>query len=343
MASRSSGSLPRYIAQRVLLVIPMVWILLTLVFLLMRVAPGDPVSATLGGQLSQDALEQRRAALGLDKPLLTQYLEYLGGVIQLDFGQTITDNRPIMDIVKENGGATLTLTVAALVIALGIGIPLGLLAGRYRDTTADVGIRLFGIVTYAAPVFFTGILAQLLVARYGGDWPTSGMSSPITEFTVQPQTHILLIDAMLQGQWGSVLEILQYLTLPALTLGLLICGIFVRLTRVNVLQTLQSDYVEAARARGVRESKVVRSHAFRNALVPVVTVIGLQVALLLAGAVLTEKTFTWPGIGSELIEYIEDRDYAAVQGIITLFAIVVVLVSMLIDIINALIDPRVRY
>jgi peptide/nickel transport system permease protein len=206
-----------------------------------------------------------------------------------------------------------------------------------------VGIRLFGIVTYAAPVFFTGILAQLLVARYGGDWPTSGMSSPITEFTVQPQTHILLIDAMLQGQWGSVLEILQYLTLPALTLGLLICGIFVRLTRVNVLQTLQSDYVEAARARGVRESKVVRSHAFRNALVPVVTVIGLQVALLLAGAVLTEKTFTWPGIGSELIEYIEDRDYAAVQGIITLFAIVVVLVSMLIDIINALIDPRVRY
>jgi peptide/nickel transport system permease protein len=314
-----------------------------LVFLLMRVAPGDPVSATLGGQLSQDALEQRRAALGLDKPLLTQYLEYLGGVIQLDFGQTITDNRPIMDIVKENGGATLTLTVAALVIALGIGIPLGLLAGRYRDTTSDVGIRLFGIVTYAAPVFFTGILAQLLVARYGGDWPTSGMSSPITEFTVQPQTHILLIDAMLQGQWGSVLEILQYLTLPALTLGLLICGIFVRLTRVNVLQTLQSDYVEAARARGVRESKVVRSHAFRNALVPVVTVIGLQVALLLAGAVLTEKTFTWPGIGSELIEYIEDRDYAAVQGIITLFAIVVVLVSMLIDIINALIDPRVRY
>jgi peptide/nickel transport system permease protein len=342
MASRS-GSLPRYIVQRLLLIIPMVWILLTLVFLLMRVAPGDPIAATVGGQLSEEAQDQRRAALGLDRPMLTQYLEYLGGVVRLDLGQTITDNRPILDIVKENGGATLTLTVAALVIALVIGIPLGLLAGRYRDTLSDVVIRLFGVVTYAAPVFFTGILAQLLVAEYGGDWPTGGASSPITEFTVESRTNILLLDAMLMGEWSAVLEILQYLVLPALTLGLLICGIFIRLTRVNVLQTLQSDYVEAARARGVRESKVVRSHAFRNALVPVVTIIGLQVALLLAGAVLTEKTFTWPGIGSELIEYIELRDYAAVQGIITLFAIVVVLVSLLIDILTALIDPRVRY
>ena len=341
--SRSSGSLPRYILQRVLLVIPMVWILLTLVFLLMRVAPGDPIAATLGGQLTQEALDQRRAALGLDRPLLQQYLDYLGGVLRLDLGQTITDNRPILDIVKENGGATLTLSVSALVVALGLGIPFGLLAGRFRDSASDVVIRLFGIITYAAPVFFTGILAQLLVAEYGGDWPTGGMSSPITEFTVQPQTNILLIDAMLQGQWGSVVEILQYLVLPALTLGLLICGIFIRLTRVNVLQTLQSDYVEAARARGVPERKVVRSHAFRNALVPVVTVIGLQVALLLSGAVLTEKTFTWPGIGSELIDYIELRDYAAVQGIITLFALVVVVVSLVIDIVNAMIDPRVRY
>jgi peptide/nickel transport system permease protein len=342
MASRS-GSLPRYILQRVLLIIPMVWILLTMVFLLMRVAPGDPVSAVLGARLSEEALDERRAALGLDRPLLTQYLEYLGGVVRLDLGETISDNRTIVDIVVENGGATLTLTLAALVIALGIGIPAGLLAGRYRDTAGDVVIRLFGILTYAAPVFFTGILVQLAAANYGGDWPTSSASSPITEFTVETRTHVLLVDAMLMGDTTAVLDVLQHLLLPALTLGLLICGIFIRLTRVNVLQTLQGDYVEAARARGVKESKVVRSHAFRNALVPVVTVIGLQVALLLAGAVLTEKTFNWPGIGNELIEYIELRDYAAVQGIITVFALVVVLVSLLIDIVTALVDPRVRY
>jgi peptide/nickel transport system permease protein len=338
-----SGSLPRYILQRLLLMIPMVWILLTLVFLLMRVAPGDPIAATLGGQLSPEAQAERRAALGLDRPLLTQYFDYLGGVVQLDLGETITDNRPILDIVQENGGATLTLTVAALLVALLVGLPLGLLAGRFRDSGSDVVIRMFGIVTYAAPVFFTGMLVQLAVVAYGGDWPTGGASSPITEFTVQPRTNIMLVDAILMGDGAAVLDILQYLLLPATVLGLYICGIFIRLTRVNVLQTLQGDYVEAARARGIRESKVVRSHAFRNALVPVVTVIGLQVALLLSGAVLTEKTFTWPGIGNELIEYIELRDYAAVQGIMTLFAIVVVLVSVAIDIINAMIDPRVRY
>lgn len=288
-------------------------------------------------------MDERRAALGLDRPLLTQYLEYLGGVLRLDLGQTISDNRPITSIVVENGGATLTLSVAALVLALGVGIPAGLLAGRYRDTAADVVIRIFGILTYATPVFFTGILVQLAVATYGGDWPTGGASSPITEFTVQTRTHILLLDAMLMGDWNAVLDVLQYLVLPAATLALLICGIFIRLTRVNVLQTLQGDYVEAARARGVKESKVVRSHAFRNAMVPVVTVVGLQIALLLSGAVLTEKTFTWPGLGNELIEYILLRDYAAVQGIITVFALVVVVVSLLIDIITALVDPRVRF
>jgi peptide/nickel transport system permease protein len=342
MASRS-GSLPRYILQRVLLIIPMVWILLTMVFLLMRVAPGDPVSASLGGRLSEAAMDERRAQLGLDRPLITQYLDYLGGIIRGDLGTTISDHRPITNIVVENGGATLTLTVAALVISLAVGIPLGLLAGRFRDTSADVGIRVFGILTYAAPVFFTGILVQLAVANYGGSWPTGGQSSPITEFEVVPRTHILLVDALLMGDWGAVTEILQYLVLPAFTLALLICGIFIRLTRVNVLQTLQGDYVEAARARGVKESKVVRSHAFRNALVPVVTVIGLQVALLMAGAVLTERTFTWPGIGNELIQYIELRDYAAVQGIVTVFALVVVAVSLVIDVVAALIDPRVRY
>jgi len=342
MASRS-GSLPRYILQRVLLIIPMVWILLTMVFLLMRVAPGDPVSASLGGRLSEAAMDERRAQLGLDRPLITQYLDYLGGIIRGDLGTTISDHRPITNIVVENGGATLTLTVAALVISLAVGIPLGLLAGRFRDTSADVGIRVFGILTYAAPVFFTGILVQLAVANYGGSWPTGGQSSPITEFEVVPRTHILLVDALLMGDWGAVTEILQYLVLPAFTLALLICGIFIRLTRVNVLQTLQGDYVEAARARGVKESKVVRSHAFRNALVPVVTVIGLQVALLMAGAVLTERTFTWPGIGNELIQYIELRDYAAVQGIVTVFALVVVAVSLIIDVVAALIDPRVRY
>ena len=337
-----SGSLPRYILQRVLLVIPMIWVILTLVFVVLRVAPGDPVSAALGGKLSDEALDQRRAALGFNEPLIEQYWDYLSAVARLDFGTTFSDNQPVLQVVRDNGGATLSLTLAAFLLALILGIPLGLVAGRFRDTIPDVVIRMFGILTYAAPVFFVGFLLQAYAAKPLG-LPTSGASSPITAFTVEPVTHILLVDAFLSGDGAAIEDVLKHLVLPALTLGLLVCGVFIRLVRVNILQTMQSDYVEAAEARGIARGKVTRRHAFRNALVPVITVIGLQFALLLGGAVLTESTFNWPGLGNKLVDYINDRDYGAVQGIITVFAVAVVLISLLVDIVNALIDPRVRY
>ncbi len=337
------GSLTRYVLQRLLLTIPMVWLLLTLVFLLLRVAPGDPVSASLGGRLSEAALDERRAALGLDRPLFTQYLDYLNQVAHLDFGTTISDRTPILNVIRDNGGVTLTLGVAGMLVALLIGVPAGLLAARHRDGVSDTGIRLFGIVSYAAPVFFTGLLAQLFFAVKLDWFPTSGIASPVTKFQVEPITHIILLDAILQGDGGAFLEILHHLVLPGVTLGLLLSGVFIRLVRVNMLQTLQSDYVEAARARGVGERAVVWRHAFRNALVPFVTVLGLQIALLLSGAVLTETTFNLPGLGLQLVNYIEDRDYTAVQGIITLFALVVIAISIIVDIVNAFIDPRVRY
>jgi len=341
--SGAGGSLPRYIGQRVLLVIPMIFILLTFVFILLRVAPGDPVSAAVGGKLSPAALDQRRHALGIDQPLLVQYIDYLKSVLRLDLGTTITDKQPVTDVIKQNGGATLELTVTAFIIALVVGLPLGVIAGRFRDSGGDVAIRLFGIISYAAPVFFVGLLAQLLFTIKLGWLPPSDEADPITVFEVPTRTHILLVDDMIAADGGAEKDVLLHLIMPALMLGLLICGVFIRLVRVNILQTLQADYVEAARARGISETRVLRKHAFHNALVPVITVIGLQVALLLSGAVLTESTFDWPGIGSKLIQYINNRDYIAVQGIITVFAIVVVAISLLVDIVNALIDPRVRY
>src|SRR5215510_4135462 len=171
-----SGSLPRYILQRLLLIPVMVWLLLTLVFLLMRVAPGDPVSAAVGGRLPEEALDQRREALGLNEPLIQQYWDYLKGVLTFDLGTTISDNTPVTDIIKENGGATLTLVVAAMIIALAVGLPLGLLAGRYRDTAADGTIRVLGIITYAAPIFFVAILVQLLFLNVFPGWPLLGQS-----------------------------------------------------------------------------------------------------------------------------------------------------------------------
>jgi peptide/nickel transport system permease protein len=338
-----TGSLRGYVLIRIALMIPMVWVLLTVVFLMMRVAPGDPISATLGGQITAEQLAERRAALGFDRPLIVQYLEYLWDAVRLKFGTTITDGQTIGSIVVENGGATLTLTMAALLFALVVGLPLGLIAGRYRETIPDAFIRVFAILGYAAPPFFVGLLAQLLFAK-NLDWlPASKMASPIVQAQAETHTHILIFDLAIDGNWDGVWDVFLHLVLPATTLGLLVMGVFIRLVRVNVGQALGGDYVEAARARGVPERRVVSMHAFRNALVPVVTVMGLQVALLLGGAVLTEQTFSWPGLGTRLLEYLNNRDYIGVQGLITVFALVVVLISLIIDIVNALIDPRVRY
>lgn len=341
MARGSQGSLPRYIGQRLLLVVPMIWVLLTLVFLLLRVAPGDPVSAMVGGHLNAKALAERRHSLGLDRPLIVQYWDYLRSVATLHFGHTLSDNRPIVDVIKDNGGATLSLTVGAFIFALVIGIPLGLFAGRRRDSALDAVVRTFGVVSYAAPIFWTGLLLVIAVAPTG--WPTYGISSPVTLFEVHPITHVLILDCLLEGNFAAFIDVLQHHLLPCFTLGLLLSGVFIRLVRVNLLQSLKGDYVEAARARGIAEKHVIRRHAFRNALVPVVTVIGLQVALTMSGAVLTERTFNWPGLGNELVGYINQRDYPGVQGLVTFFAIVVVIASLLVDVVNAIIDPRIRY
>ena len=342
--SGQGTSLRAYVLTRLGLAIPTVLILLTLVFLLMRVAPGDPITAALGGRVSAEELEQRRAAAGLDKPLLEQYVEYLGDALTLDLGTTINDDREVTSIIVENGSATMELTLVAFMIALVVGVSIGVLAGRYRDTSIDVGGRLFGIVVYAAPVFFTGFLAQLFFAGGVLDiLPSSGRTSPVVEFELDKVTHLYLIDSLIGGSWSDFWDVFTHLILPAVTLGLLISGVLIRLVRVNLLQTMRGDYVEAARARGVSERRVVINHALRNAMVPVVTVAGLQFAILLGGAVLTEQTFNWPGIGAELIRYLNERDYIAVQGIITIFALAVVLISLVIDLINAFIDPRVRY
>jgi len=339
----TSGSLRRYLITRLLLVLPMVLILLTLVFVLMRVAPGNPIIAALGGHLSPAALAARERAAGYNKPLAVQYVEYLRQVFTGNFGVALTDQRPVTQVIAENGAATLELTTAAMLVALAVGIPLGILAGRMRDTWLDTGSRLFGIVIYAAPVFFLGLLAQELFGHVLGWLPTSGQASVLVQVDITPHTNIMILDAMIDGKWSDIPDLLAHLVLPATTLGLVIAGVIVRLVRVNVIQALKGDYVEAARARGVKEREVVVRHAFRNALVPIVTVIGLQAALLLSGAVLTEDTFDWPGIGNTLLNYLENRDYIAVQGIITAFALVVVVVSLLIDFLNAWIDPRVRY
>ena len=234
--ARQTTSLRTYALTRLGLVIPMVLILLTLVFFLMRVAPGDPVSAALGGRLSPKALEERRHAGGYDKPILVQYVDYLGDVVRFDFGHTITDNRPVTDVIVENGAATFELTFAAMLVAVVVGVPLGLIAGRLRDTPVDVGIRLFGIVIYAVPPFFSAFCPALLRAE-ARLLPTSGRASPIAQFLLSIHTHFFLIDSAIDGDWAAFKDCFLHLILPATTLGLIISGVIIRLVRVNVLQT----------------------------------------------------------------------------------------------------------
>lgn len=335
------GSLSRYIVVRVLLSIPMVLILLTLVFVLLHAAPGDPVTATVGSRLPPEEVAARKEALGLNDPIHVQYVRFIGDALRGDFGDPVTDRRSVLQIVADTAPATLELVIAGMFVAVIVGIVVGALAGRMRDSPFDVGGRFFGILIYATPLFWTALLAQLLFSVHLGWLPSSGRIGGF--YAPQDITGFYVIDSIVTGNWAALESTLRYLALPAITLGLLVGGVFVRLVRVNMLQSLRADYVEAARARGVRERHVVFRHAFKNALIPVVTIMGLQFALLIGNATLTETVFSWPGIARALVDFIGARDYAAVQGIVTFIALVVVVISLLIDIVNAFIDPRVRY
>lgn len=339
------GALARYLGVRLALIIPTAWFLVTLVFFLMR-GIGDPITAASGGRLPPAEIAKRKAEAGFDRPILVQYWDYMAALLRGDFGTTLTDNRPITDILIVNGAATFELAFWSLLVAFLLGIPLGLYAATHRDRISDVTLRTLAVLFYAAPVFFVGMLLKLLFSVKLGWLPASGRSSVSTEIAltqVHPQTNIMIVDAILYGDPAYVTDVLKHAVLPALALGLLTAGVFLRLVRVNMLQTLRAGYVDAARARGLSARVVTRRHAFRNALVPVVTVMGMQIAMLLGGAVLTETTFEWDGLGLQLAHYLSARDFVAVQGIVTMIAIIVALMSFVIDLAVALIDPRVRF
>ncbi|NQX03802.1 ABC transporter permease [Rathayibacter sp. VKM Ac-2856] len=341
----SGGGLGRYLLVRFLLIIPTVFILVTMVFLLMR-STGDPITAALGGRLTADQLAERVAAAGYDRPLIVQYFEYLGNLLRGDFGTTLSDNRPVTEVLLTYGAATVELAFYALIVAFLVGIPLGMLAAYHRDRTPDAVLRIFAILCYATPVFFAGLLLKLVFSVWLKWFPVAGRATTNTELSLQfleNKTGIYLIDAIQTGDPAAVADVLSHAVLPAVALGLLTAGIFLRLVRTNVIGTLGTDYVDAARSRGVSEFRLVRTHAYRPALIPIITVIGLQIALLLGGAVLTETTFEWKGLGFQLAEYLQARDFVAVQGIVALLAVIVALTNFIVDVIAALIDPRVRY
>lgn len=345
-AGRLLGSgLVRYLAIRFVLIFPTVFVLVSIVFFLMR-ATGDPISTAFGDRLTPDQLHAKLHQAGYDRPLLTQYLEYLRSVATGNFGRTATDNQAVSQVLRTYGAATLELAGYALLVAFALGLPLGMVAARYRDRAPDAVLRLLAILGYAMPVFFVGLLLKLVFAIWLGWLPVSGRAGTEVQLELQNQTSttgIYLVDALRSGDGSAVADVLRHAVLPGLALGLLVAGVLLRLVRANLTGTLAADYVDAARSRGVRPFRLISRHALKPALIPIVTVLGLQIAGLLGGAVLTETTFEWKGLGWELAHYLTVRDFAAVQGIVALFAVVVAVTNFLVDVVAALLDPRVRY
>ena len=342
---RSSGGLLRYIFLRFLLIFPTVFILVTVVLFVMR-ATGDPITAALGGRLPPDQLQARIHEAGYDRPLIVQYFSYLGQLLRGDFGTTFTDNRPVTEILARYGAATFELVVNSLVIALLVAVPLGMVAARLRDRWPDAVLRVLAILGYATPVFFIGLLLKLIFSVQLGMFPIAGRASAAGELTmsqINNPTGIYLLDALRLGDGGLIRDVASHAVLPAIALGLLTGGVFLRLVRTNLIGTLEQPYIESARSRGVSERRLVTRHGLRPALIPVITVMGMQIAMSLGGAVLTETTFEWKGLGFMLAQYMSARDYVAVQGIVMMIAVIVAVVNFIVDVVAALIDPRVRY
>lgn len=340
--SRSSA-LRYYVLSRLLMAPLMLWLITTIVFLLLRATPGDTVDAMLGTRASQAAKDELRAQLGLNKSLLFQYFDYIGALLRFDLGKSLTtQGQSVWEIIGKFFPATVELTIVGLAIALVVGVTVGAISASRPNSSLDAAGRLFGIITYSIPMFWFGMVLQLIFS-VGLGWFPLGTRFPVTISPPPNVTGLYTIDSLLSGNFEQFAIALYYLALPSITLGVLISGIFERIVRVNLRQTLQAEYVEAARARGIPESKILINHALKNAMIPVITILGLTLAALLGGAILTEVTFSWPGLANRLYRAISQRDYPTVQGIIVFFAAIVSIASIAIDIINAYIDPRIRY
>ncbi len=337
-------SLGRYLFMRTLLTIPMIFVLVTMVFIILRVMPGDPVKSSIRPGAPQEYIDEIRHSLGLDKPLYVQYGEYLWDLLHFDLGTTLSPVRgqSVAEQIWDHFPATLELSLAAMLVTAVVGIGLGAYAAHHRRSLADYSLRLYGIVIYAIPVFWLGLMFQLVFGVWLGWLPIAGR---ISSLAAAPEhiTGLYTVDSILTHNWAALKDSVLHLIMPAMTLGLYLSGVFVRLTRSNMLQVLKMDFVTAARARGIPERTVVYRHALKNALIPIITMLGLQFALLLAGAVLTESTFSWPGLGRFLVERITYRDFPSIQGTVVVFALLVASVSLLVDVLYAWIDPRIRY
>jgi peptide/nickel transport system permease protein len=330
-----------YIIRRLLSLIPTLFGVSIIVFLFLRMIPGDPALALAGEHATEANVERIREEFGLNEPLPQQYLTYMGKILRGDLGRSILSRRPIIDEIRARFPATAELSLCALIVAMVVGLPAGIISATKRNSIFDNMAMVGSLLGISMPIFWLGLMLNWFFAVRLGWLPSvTRLSSGIE---LQRITNLIIVDSILTGNAEALLNGIQHLILPAVALGTIPMAIIARMTRSAMLEVLEQDYIRTARAKGLAERVVTTRHALMNALLPVITVLGLQVGVLLSGAVLTETIFAWPGLGRWLYLSILSRDYPIVQGMALFITVLFLVVNLLVDVSYALVDPRIRY
>ena len=331
----------RYIMRRAVALLPILLGVSAAAFLMVHLLPADPAVAYLGEHATPEAITRVRHEFGLDQPLPLQYGVYLWNVVRGDFGESLDSHRPVLTEFTPRFPATVELALGAITVALCVGIPVGLLSASRPNSAMDRFGMALALTGVSLPVFWLGLMLVYIFSVYLHVLPTSGQIG--IDYSLAAITRIDLIDAVLAGNWSAAVDVLRHLILPSITLSTYSMAIIARMTRASMLDALHQDYIRTARAKGLAGFAVVIGHGLRNALLPVVTVIGLQVGALLTGAILTETIFSWPGVGRYMYDSILFRDYPVILAGILLFSLFFMLVNLGVDVLYAFLDPRIRY
>ncbi len=333
----------KFIVRRVALTIPTFLALTLVTFVAIRLVPGDPIEARTGQHgITPERLAMLRHQMGLDQPIWKQYLDYIWQLLHGDFGTSIRTSGSVLVEFFSRFPATLELALCAMLFAVLLGVPAGVIAAVRRGSIFDHGVMGVSVIGYSMPIFWWGLLLIMFFSERLNLTPISGRIDPI-QFYFDTPTGFMLIDSLLSDQQGAFLDAIKHLILPTVVLGTIPLAVIARITRSSMLEVLSEDYVRTARAKGLSPFRVVGLHALRNALIPVVTSIGLQIGTLLGGAVLTETIFSWPGIGTWLIQSINERDYPCLQGGVMLVSSFVIIINLLVDVLYGAINPRLRH
>jgi peptide/nickel transport system permease protein len=331
----------RYLLRRLALTIPILLGVSLLVFLMLHSAGGDPAQSILGARADPESIAQLRQDLGLDRPLLVQYVAFLSGAVRGDFGRSYRSNTPVTTEIAARFPATIELAIAAMAIAVVTGVVFGTLAAVRRHSLLDYVSSTVVLLGVSIPTFWLGLILIIIFGLWMRWLPISGRVDP--RLGADPSLPFLTLASVLHGNWAVAKDALRHLILPALTLAAWPAAIVARMTRASLIESLGQDYVRTARGKGLPEQLIVVGHAARNALLPVLTVVGLEFGTLLGGAVVTETIFSWPGLGQLTVTAIGARDYQMVQGVVVLLGAVFVLLNLLVDVLYAVLDPRIRY